>query len=128
MSLRKKIIIASVLLLLSFLAAIPFAITELGGNFEEESNIRNLSPGADFLLRKVYAGLDPYLLRDYHAHIAGIGTGNSGCYVNSKMTSPVHPLENLKFRIYKSAAGIKSYDHADQDFLQRLISLMKNNQ
>src|ERR1700751_2205613 len=126
MPLRRKLIIAAVLLF-SFFAAIPFAIPELGGNFEEESNIQNLSPGADSLLRKVYAGLDSSLIRDYHAHVAGLGTGNSGCYVNRKMTSPVHPLENLKFMIYKSAAGIKSHNHADQDFLQRLINLMENN-
>jgi len=127
MSFQRKLIIASVLFLFIFFGVICIVISKFGRDFEEESNIQKLSPGADSLLRKVYVGLDPSLLRDYHAHIAGLGAGNSGCYVNGKMTSPLHPIENLKFKIYKSASGIKSDGHADQDFLERLINLMKND-
>jgi hypothetical protein len=97
MTLRRKLSITVLLILFSFFAAISFAIPQLGGNFEKKASIEKLSPGADSLLLKVYEGLDPSLLRDYHAHIAGLGAGNTGCYVNSKMTSPLHPIENLKF-------------------------------
>ncbi|MFL5730284.1 MAG: amidohydrolase family protein, partial [Cytophagaceae bacterium] len=120
---RTKFILAFLFLLLGCFAAIHLAIPKLGGNFEEAGSVR-LSPAADSLLQKAYQGIDPSSLRDYHAHIAGIGTGNTGCYVNDKMTSPMHPLENLKFKIYQSAAGIKGKE-ADQEFLERLIALMK---
>jgi uncharacterized protein len=127
MSKRRKLFLASVLVVLFLFLGIIFSIPKLGGNFNNDSSLRSLSSDAYSLLNESYKGLDPDLLRDYHVHIAGLGKGNSGCYVNSKMTSVLHPLENLKFSIYKSASGINNDKSADQDFLFRLIRLMRDN-
>jgi uncharacterized protein len=122
---RRNLFLASGLLLLFLFLGIVFSISKLGGNFNDDPSLRDLSPAAYSLLNKSYEGLDPDLLRDYHVHIAGLGKGNSGCYVNDKMTSVLHPLENLKFSIYKSASGINDDKSADQDFLLRLVQLMR---
>jgi len=54
---------------------------------------------------------------DLHCHTAGIGAGNSGCFVSPRMRS------NFRFRIYLDAFGISETDllrHGDRFLLQKL--------
>jgi uncharacterized protein len=123
---RLKFLIGGILFLLLTALLVSCSISILGGNFNADPKLK-LSAGADALLQNAYEGIHPGELRDYHTHIAGTGSSKSGCFVHPKMTSVFHPLENLKFQIYKSAAGISNIEKADEEFLNRLLGLIRND-
>jgi predicted TIM-barrel fold metal-dependent hydrolase len=123
---RLKFLIGGVLFLLFITLLVSCSISILGGNFNAEPQLK-LSAGADSLLQNAYQNINPGELRDYHTHMAGTGSSKTGCFVHPKMTSVFHPLENLKFQIYKSAAGISNVEKADEEFLNRLLGLIRND-
>jgi predicted TIM-barrel fold metal-dependent hydrolase len=53
-----------------------------------------------------------------------IGTSAADAFVNPKMRGGMN-LEQLKFRIYASGAGVKSIDNADQEYVERLLRLTR---
>lgn len=115
-------------LALAGLAALPSCLaSRLGGAFshEPEELAAGLSPGAAALLERAYEGLDPRLLTDYHTHLAGLGTGGTGCTVNPKMLTWLHPINRFKFKIYMSASDVEDLDRADQQFRDRLVALVR---
>lgn len=66
-----------------------------------------LSAGALKLAARAWEGLDPSRVIDSHVHVVGLGEGNTGCFVNERMRSPVSsPLSYLRFSIYCRAAGV----------------------
>ena len=85
-----------------------------------------LSGEASALLERAWQGLDPARVIDCHVHLAGTGTGNSGCFVNPRMQSALrHPIQFARFSIYKRAAGIDDMARADDDFVERLATLAR---
>ncbi|MBK7875739.1 MAG: hypothetical protein IPJ77_08305 [Planctomycetes bacterium] len=45
---------------------------------------RGLSPNARAVLDRARAGLDPARVLDVHTHVAGLGAGGTGCFVNPR--------------------------------------------
>lgn len=85
-----------------------------------------LSAAAAALLDRAWQGLDPARVVDCHVHLAGTGTGNSGCFVNPRMQSALrHPIQFARFSIYKRAAGIEDMARADDGFVETLARLAR---
>jgi predicted TIM-barrel fold metal-dependent hydrolase len=100
----------------------------IGGafNHQPEQLKDSLNSKASDLIKRTYEDIDPERLIDHHTHIAGIGTSNTGAFINSKMRSWAHPFHHLKFKVYLSAAGVEDVENADAQLVQRLASLIKH--
>ena len=85
-----------------------------------------LGPGARRLIELAYKDIDPARLTDYHTHIVGLGTGQTGAFANREMQSLLHPVKFVKFSVYKSACGITDMSRADQQYMDRLRLLARN--
>jgi predicted TIM-barrel fold metal-dependent hydrolase len=103
-------------------------IDRIGGAFsgEPEELEKSASPGAKKLIDLAYEGIDPARLVDYHTHIVGLGTDNSGAFVSPR-TKDWLSLERWKFLIYASASGIKNLAQADQEYVARLVRLARGS-
>ncbi len=86
----------------------------------------HLSAGARGLIEQSYSDVEPDRLRDCHVHIVGLGTNNSGMWVNPKLLSWLHPLHRLKAAAYLSGAQVTDRDQADQQYVDRLVRLIRH--
>ena len=103
-------------------------INQAGGAFThrpEELKDR-LSQGAADLVKAAFADVDPARLVDYHTHVAGLGAGGTGNLINLKMRTWRHPFHRAKFAVYLSAAGVDDLGRADEEFAERLVSLVRH--
>jgi predicted TIM-barrel fold metal-dependent hydrolase len=100
----------------------------IGGafNHKPEQLEGSLNPKASDLIKRAFQDIDPERLIDHHTHIAGIGTSDTGAFINPKMRSWAHPFHYLKFKVYLSAAGVDEVKDADVQLVQRLVSLIKH--
>ena len=98
----------------------------LGGAFEKqpEDMDEQLSPAAKKLVERVFADLGDAPVLDYHVHVVGLGTSSGAC-VNDSMLSWRHPLKRAKTRIYLSASGISDIHNADEQYVSRLVRLVR---
>lgn len=96
----------------------------LGGNFKE-SNQTQLSDYAQELIEASFADLDAKEIRDYHVHLAGIGSGNTGCFINPNMQSVLSLRQHIIYKVILSASGIRQLNTADHQYVQRLVALSK---
>lgn len=101
----------------------------LGGKFNarpDEWNER-LSPKAHELIEKSFQGIDMEKVVDLHAHVAGMGTDHSGLWLNPDMKKWwAHLGKYNRFNVYLSASGVENKNHADAEFVARLVDLQKN--
>lgn len=106
----------------------PLVLRQISGAFSHQpSELRSgLTPGARDLLNKAFEDVDPTQLLDYHAHLAGIGAGGTGNFVNPDMRSWLHPIDYLKFSVYLGASGVHSLENADREFVIRLVDQARN--
>jgi len=93
--------------------------------FEKKPKPKRMSAGAFALIKKAFEGIDSTKLIDYHVHVVGTGTGNTGNFVNKKMLSDKYPAKHEKFKIYLNAARVKNIDKVDQQYIEQLIRLIK---
>lgn len=84
-----------------------------------------LSPKAQDLVTRAWRGLDPARVLDAHVHVVGIGAGGTGCRVGDRLQSALNPLEYFKFTVYLEASGVTRLEEADQQYLDRLRSLVR---
>jgi predicted TIM-barrel fold metal-dependent hydrolase len=98
----------------------------LGGAFthKPEELRSHISMKAGDLIKLAFEDIDPARLVDYHTHIAGIGRGDSGAFVNPKMLTWRHPFHRVKFKVYVSAGGVEDEAHADDQIIDRLVRLV----
>jgi mannonate dehydratase len=82
-----------------------------------------LSASARSLLATAWKGLEPKRVIDCHVHVIGLGTGDSGCWVNPHMRDWRHPMQYARFDIYRRAAGIEDLSRADQQYAESLVAL-----
>ncbi len=100
----------------------------LGGDFagQAEELDKNISEGARNLIQNAYADVEPQNINDHHVHIVGIDQ-KVGTEVNPKMLSWFHPLHRIKTQIYLSAAGVDDLKNANEEYIERLVRLIKSN-
>jgi uncharacterized protein len=72
------------------------------------------------LVRAAWDGVDPMQFWDCHAHIAGVGDGNTGVWITPQMKSLFHPWQGLQRRFYLNAACAEQEGRVDEDFVRRL--------
>lgn len=85
-----------------------------------------MSAEAEALVARAFAGLEPRRILDTHVHLVGLGGSGSGCWVNPNMRSPVpHPIQWLKFGIYKAAGGVTDDAAADEQYREQLVRLAR---
>ncbi len=80
------------------------------------------------LILRAWDGLDATQVWDSHAHLLGVGDGNTGCWINPKMRSLLSPKLYLQKRFFLNAACVgKESEQAksvDADYVSRLKQLM----
>ena len=103
-------------------------IDRIGGAFsrEPEELDKSASLGAKNLIDLAYEGIDTARLVDYHTHIVGLGTDNSGAFVSANTRSWLS-LERWKFLIYASASGVKNIEQFDHEYVARLARLARGS-
>jgi mannonate dehydratase len=84
------------------------------------------SPAARDLVARAFTGLDPARILDHHVHLAGLGTDESGCSVDARVFSWLHPKKRVQFLFYLDAAGVEDRTHADRVFVERLVERATN--
>ena len=117
------ITIASFVLLIYGCTAI---VKPVAGNFNGDplDISEEISPQAIQLIQEAFADFKSGELVDSHTHIIGLGTGDTGTWVNPDMQKGWHWIKRLKFAVYKSASGIQHEDNADQEYIDRLVKLI----
>jgi len=100
---------------------------KLGGAFkyEPEEMENNISPGARQLIEMSFEGSEGNDLIDYHAHILGLGTDCEDCFVHPRSYDFFSPIQRFKFDIYMNASGIENPENADQEYIDRLVRLIR---
>ena len=103
-------------------------INKLGGAFKHqpEELLDRISTGAKALLEASLQDIDGECVLDYHSHIIGLGTDCKHCFVHPQSYDFFSPIRRLKFNIYLSASGIKDREYADQEYVDRLVRLLRN--
>jgi predicted TIM-barrel fold metal-dependent hydrolase len=97
------------------------------GNFKHQpEEIGRLSTKTADLIKRSFADVDPGRLVDYHTHVAGLGTGTNGTFVNRKMRTWRHPFHRAKLKIYLSAGAVADEARADDQMIERLVRLVSN--
>jgi len=77
------------------------------------------------LIDQSLSDIQPELITDYHTHIVGLSPETIGTFVNEGWQSPFDPAGYVKFEIYKSASAVEGNDNIDQQFMDRLNSLIQ---
>jgi uncharacterized protein len=83
-----------------------------------------LEDGDQARLDALLGELDLSQVVDMHAHVVGLGTGGSGCWVNPTMQDPLHPVLRFQYDMYLSAAGTAEGEDADQRYVAHLQDLL----
>ncbi|MDP6763461.1 MAG: amidohydrolase family protein [Planctomycetota bacterium] len=121
----RRLLVVGLLLGVSVRLSFSPLLSVFGGAWDHEPHELPsvLSPAARALLDDAFEGVDPARLVDVHAHLAGIGTDGSGCEVNPRMRSWLHPVERTRFEFYLSSAGVTDLARADRQVAERLTAL-----
>lgn len=108
--------------------SVPFWIRELGGASDWRALDPDavLSPAAREFLEDVLEPLRNAPVVDFHTHLAGVGDG-SDSWVNPRMQSWLHPKDHVRFRIYRSAAGLDGEGEGALDlrYAERLLDVIE---
>ncbi len=70
-----------------------------------------------------FADVDRSRMWDVHTHVMGVGAGGTGCSINPELRSHLHPFKRLQFELYWGALGVTDEERADQELLERLLTL-----
>ena len=102
-------------------------IDRIGGAFTQkpEDLEQKAADATKKLIDQAFDDIDPARLVDFHTHVIAIGTSVKDAFINSKMRSGIN-LQRFKFLIYASAADVKNFDNADQEYLTRLVRLARS--
>ncbi len=79
------------------------------------------------MIAEAFADIASGAFRDYHAHLVGLGTGGTGAAVNPELLSWRHPIQRIKCLVYLSGSGVADESQADQQYVERLLKLIRNS-
>ncbi len=120
--------LALTILFFCLLTTRSYAIIDaIGGNFKGAPNQleQNINDGAKQLIKKAFSDIPKDALRDNHTHIIGLDK-EKGAYVNPRMLKWSNPIKRTKTSIYLSGADIKNLDKGSEEYIERLVKLIKN--
>jgi hypothetical protein len=124
-ALRIALVVAAIILLVAAVAFHPVLHALGGASARDPSDFGTLSPAARALVERSLADLDASRMLDVHVHLPGLGAGGSGCRVNPRMLSWLHPFTHVQFLAYCDAARIEHLEHGDQEYVERLVDLVR---
>ena len=93
---------------------------------QPEEMAGGLSDGARRIMERCFEDVDPSQRHDYHVHMVGLGTSDSGMSINPRMLSWLSPLHRLRALAYLSGADVTDESRADQQYADRLLRLARN--
>jgi uncharacterized protein len=112
---------------LPFVLVLTGCVSSFGGAFSyEPTEMERMSPAARELVKAAHEGIDPARLFDFHTHVVGLGTGNTGTWVNPKMQSWLAPIRRFRFAVYADSAGVTDLEQADAQYVERLLALARS--
>jgi mannonate dehydratase len=82
-----------------------------------------LSDEARAFVEACFEGLDRARIWDTHVHLIGLGSGDTGCWINPEMRSHLHPIKRFQFDVYRASLGMFSEETADEDYVERLLAV-----
>ena len=125
---RRRLPVLALALLLVSIAGCGPLYRWIGGNFAGPPGEMNeaISPGARALVAAAFEGIDPGRLADIHVHVAGRQGDGTGAEITPTAESWQHPIRRGQFRVYMSAAGITDTDRVGEQYLERLLTLIRN--
>ncbi|KAF0216267.1 MAG: amidohydrolase [Geobacteraceae bacterium] len=102
----------------------------VGGNFTGKPGEMRaaLSPGARELIVRAFEGIDPGRLIDLHVHVFGQGPDDTGPFVSPTGRSWLHPFRMVQYRVYLSASGVTSESRLNEQYVERLVDLIRNTE
>ncbi len=100
-------------------------LDKIAGDFDPVPDIKTLNSDAQDMIMAAMDGLAGKIC-DYHVHLIGKGTGETGCEINPKFFSLLHPANKLKYEMYLSAAGVHDEERTDQQYVERFDQLFKS--
>ena len=78
------------------------------------------------IVAAAWEGIDPAQVWDCHAHIAGIGDGDTGAWINPRMNSPRYPLEYAQRLFYLNAGCTDTANgRVDASYVERMQHLVR---
>lgn len=78
------------------------------------------------LLSEVWQGIDPAMVWDCHAHLAGTGDSGRGIEMSPKMLSPLNPVLFVQRLFYMNAGcAHDAPGRVDESYVERLHNLME---
>ncbi len=122
---RLTLIVAAAIAFVLVVAFHPVLHALGGASSREPSDYGTLSAAAHELVDRSLADLDASRMLDVHVHLPGVGAGGSGCRVNPRMLSWLHPFTHVQFLVYCDAAHIRDMRFGDQQYLERLVELAR---
>lgn len=124
---RLRCVIGLALLALILFVSARFALHELGGASSQDPArmASSMSEPARAFVDAALKDLEPARRLDCHVHIAGLGAGGTGCRVNPRLLSWLHPWNRVQFLVYCDAARIVDLDRGDQEYVERLTELAR---
>ncbi len=91
-----------------------------------EERTEPFSKNASALWQHAWSGIDARQVIDTHVHVVGLGVGGTGCYVNPSLQQPwSHPINAVRFDIYKTSAGITDPARGDQQYVEVLLERLR---
>ena len=77
------------------------------------------------LVRAAWTDIDARQVWDCHVHLIGIGDSGSGAWVNTKLDSPLHPVQYAQKKFYLNAACVNpALGQTDATYIERLRGLV----
>lgn len=77
------------------------------------------------LVRSAWAGIDPALFWDAHAHLLGTGDSGSGIRLNPQLESVLNPLQYVQRLFYLNAGCVHAAQgRADRSYVERMRNLV----
>lgn len=101
-------------------------LSKVGGDFKgaPEEMEAHLSPGAKALIERAFSDVKPEELVDHHVHIVGLDKAQ-GTEVNPRVLSWWRILDYAKTSVYLSGSGVNDKKDANNQYIERLVSLIK---
>ena len=129
---NRRSLSAALILLLASLGALTLSCSALcaaivGPGASAPGTIEDgeIGPQARALVAASFSDFEGRRPVDFHVHVAGLGAGGTGCTVNPRMRSFLHPWLRIQFSIYMAAAGVDELDRADEQYVERLLELWR---
>jgi predicted TIM-barrel fold metal-dependent hydrolase len=101
-------------------------IDKIGGDFagKPDAMETHISAGAKDLIEKSFADVKADDLHDHHVHIVGLDK-DKGTTVNARLLDWWHIIDRVKTSVYLSGAAITDIAKANEEYIERLVSLIK---